>query len=306
MTKTSANLPQRILITGGTGLVGTRLSELLKARGCEVTHLSRRPTDKNHSSFHWDVKKQVVDEQAIKEAEAIIHLAGASVAGKRWNENWKKEIYTSRIDSTRLLLKMVKEHNPAIKHFISASAIGYYGWDTGDKWVDEETPKGDGFLADVVGDWEQEVVRFKEIGVKNACLRVGIVLSKEGGALVEMAKPIKMGAGAALGSGKQYMSWIHLDDLCHMFIYILENELEGIYNGTSPNPVTNMTLTKQLAKALKRPLFLPNVPPFMLRLIVGEMATVLTGGNKVSSKKIEKAGFVFQHPLLHSTLKALY
>lgn len=306
MAKSSANLPQRILISGGSGLVGTRLSELLKEKGHEVVHLSRNPTKGTYPSFQWDVKKQTIDAEAIKNTDVIIHLAGASVAGKRWNEAWKKEIYDSRIDSTKLLFNAVKEHNPKLKQFISASAIGYYGMDSGSTLMTEDSKKGDGFLADVVEDWEKEVNQFDELKIKHASVRVGIVLSTEGGALVEMAKPIKLGAGAPLGSGNQYMSWIHIDDLCQIFIYVLENQLEGIYNGVSSKPVTNRELTRQLAKKLKRPLFLPNVPKFALKLIVGEMAAVLTGGNKVSSKKIEESGFKFQYPSLDSALKALY
>ncbi len=306
MVKTSTNLPQRILITGGTGLVGTRLSELLQARGYEISHLSRNPTNENYPSFHWDVKKQLIDPEAIKKAEAIIHLAGANVAGKRWSDGWKQEIYDSRIDSTRLLLEAIKQHNPKLQHFISASAIGYYGWDTGEVLVYEDTARGDGFLADVVVDWEKEVRKFEELDIKQACLRVGVVLSDKGGALAEMAKPIKMWAGAPLGSGKQYMSWIHIDDLCQQFIYVLENGLEGPYNGVSPEPVTNALFTKKLAKELGKPLWLPNVPSFILKLIMGEMTSVLVGGNKVSSKKIERTGFKFQYPLLDSALKALY
>lgn len=295
----------RVLITGGTGLVGTRLSELLIEKGHEVAHLSRNPTKGTHQSFHWDIKKGEVDKEAIKNSDVIIHLAGAGVADKRWTKEWKKEIYDSRIDSTKLLFEAVKNHNSRLKQFISASAIGYYGWDTGSKLVDEEAPKGQGFLADVVADWEKGVSAFDEIGVSNACVRVGVVLSAEGAALVELMKPIKMGAGAALGSGKQYMSWIHIDDLCKIFIHLMEREETGIFNGVAPHPETNKDFTKKVAKAINRPLFLPNVPSFALKLIVGEMAVMLTGGNKVSNKKIASTGFNFEYPSLDSALKEL-
>lgn len=296
---------QRVLITGGSGLVGQRLSQLLSEKGYEVSHLSRNPTKGAYQSFHWDIKKNEIDKDAIKHCDTIIHLAGAGVASKRWTEKWKKEIYDSRIQSTQLLVDAIRNHNSRLGHFISASAIGYYGWDTGDKLIDEDQSKGEGFLADVVADWEKEVSKLDEIGVRNAAVRIGIVLSDKGAALVEMMRPIKVGFGAALGSGKQYMSWIHVDDLCQLFIHIMETESTGIYNGVAPEPVTNKAFTKQLAKHLKKPLFLPNVPSLALKLMLGEMQVMLTGGNKVSSKKIEETGFNFQYPSLHSALKNL-
>lgn len=307
MTDSSTKLrasSERVLITGGSGLVGTRLSELLTVQGHEVTHLSRNPTKGTNESFYWDGKKEI-DKEAVKNADVIVHLAGAGVADKRWTEEWKKKIYDSRIDSTRLLFDAVKNHNSRLKQFVSASAIGYYGWDTGEVLVDENHKAGDGFLAEVVRDWEDEVQRFNEIGVKNATVRIGIVLSRKGGALQEISKPIKYGVGAPLGSGEQYMSWIHVDDLCGVFTQIIEGSESGVYNGVAPNPVSNKSFTKSLASALKKPLFLPNVPSFMLKLIVGEMQVMLTGGNKVASKKIEDTGFNFQYPSLDSALKEL-
>ncbi len=296
---------QRVLITGGTGLVGQRLSELLTENNYEVAHLSRNPTKGKYETFYWNVKKNEIDKEAIKNSDVVIHLAGASVVGKRWTKKWKREIYDSRINSTRLLVDSIRNHNSRLNYFISASAIGFYGWDTGDQPVDEGTEKGEGFLADVVADWENEVSKLDEFGVKNAKARIGIVLSDNGAALVEMMRPIKMGFGAALGSGKQYMSWIHVDDLCQLFIHLLKNEETGIFNAVAPEPTTNRDFTEQLAKKLKKPLFLPNVPSLALRLMLGEMQVMLTGGNKVSSKKIEQTGFNFQYPSLHSALKNL-
>ncbi len=296
---------QRVLITGGSGLVGQRLSELLVENKYEVAHLSRNPTKNKHQSFLWDVKKNVIDKEAIKNTDVIIHLAGASVVGKRWTKKWKQEIYDSRIQSTKILIEAIRNHNSRLSHFISASAIGFYGWDTGEKWMDENANKGDGFLAEVVADWENEVSRLDEFGVRNSIVRIGIVLSDKGAALVEMMRPIKLGMGAPLGSGKQFMSWIHIDDLCQLFIHLITTGQVGIYNAVGPDPVTNKTFTKQLAKHLKKPLFLPNVPSLALKLMLGEMQVMLTGGNKVSSKKIEQTGFNFQYPSLHSALKNL-
>jgi len=293
------------LITGGTGLVGQRLSELLVKNHFQVSHLSRNPTKGIYKSFHWNVEKGEIDKEAIKNSDIIIHLAGASVAGKRWTKKWKKEIYDSRISATRLLVEAVRNHNSRLQHFISASAIGYYGWDTGQNLVDENSEKGIGFLADVVADWEKEVSSLDEFGVRNSIARVGIVLSNKGAALVEMMKPIKLGIGAPLGSGKQFMSWIHIDDLCQLFIHMINSGEAGVFNAVAPNPVTNKEFTMQLAKEVNKPLILPNVPSLALRLLVGEMQVMLTGGNKVSSKKIEQTGFDFQYPSLHSALKNL-
>lgn len=306
MSSTKLNDPVKtVLITGGSGLVGTELSTLLRSSGCEVTHLSRNPTQKHFQTFYWDVKKGEIDDEAITSADAIIHLAGAGVSDKRWSDAWKKEIYNSRIDSTRLLREKVEELNPELKHFVSASAIGYYGWDTGDKLVSESTEKGEGFLADVVDDWEKEVDQFNKLNVRTSKVRIGIVLSEKGGALVEMAKPIKYGVGAPLGSGKQYMSWIHINDLCRIFAHLLQHAEEGTFNGVAPNPKTNKSFTKSVANQLGKPLWLPNVPKFALRLIVGEMSDILVGGNRVSSKKIENTGFNFQFAALDDALQNL-
>lgn len=294
-----------VLITGGTGLVGMTLSKLLTEKGFKVIHLSRNPTQGTYQTFHWDIKSGKIDEEAISSADAIIHLAGAGVADKRWSESWKKTIYDSRINSTRLLRKYVDEHNPKLKHFISASAIGIYGWDTGDRLVNEDTEKGAGFLADVVEDWEKEAEKFSEIAVKHSKVRIGVVLSEEGGALQEMAKPIKLGFGSPLASGNQYLSWIHIDDLCGIFAFLLEKGAAETVNGVGPNPATNKEFTKAVAKQLNKPLWLPNVPAFVLKLIVGEMADILIGGNNVSSKKAENLGFKFQYSTLDNALRNL-
>lgn len=306
MSSTNLNDPiKTVLITGGTGLVGRELSQLLTSKGYKVTHLSRNPTQKDYQTFYWDIKKGEIDDEAITSADAIIHLAGAGVSDKRWSEDWKKEIYNSRIDSTKLLKDKVAKLNPDLKHFISASAIGYYGWDTGEQLVDESSPKGSGFLADVVEDWEKETDSFNELSLKVSKVRIGIVLSEKGGALVELMKPIKFWVGAPLASGTQYMSWIHITDLCRIFVHILEQSAEGIYNGVAPHPHTNKEFTMRVASMLKKPLWLPNVPKFALRLIVGEMADILIGGNRVTSKKVEKIGFNFQFATLDDALQDL-
>ncbi len=246
----------------------------------------------------------MIDEQAVKNADVIIHLAGAGVADRRWTQKWKEAIYDSRINSTRLLFNTVREHHANVRHFISASAIGIYG-DTGDEWIMEDRRRGSGFLSDVVVDWEREIDRFNQLEIPTTILRMGMVLSSRGGALVEMMKPINLGLGAPLASGKQYMSWIHQDDLSELFLYVLESRAQGVFNAVSPNPVDNRTFTHLLARQAGKPLWLPHVPGFILKLMLGEMADMLIGGNRVSSQKIEATGFKFRYPQLDDALRQL-
>ena len=307
MVKTTAGSKQKILITGGSGLIGQRLSRSLYEKGCSVMHLSRTlGKGVRYPVFKWDVPDQKVDIEAIRQADTIIHLAGENVAGHRWTKARKKEICDSRVNSSRLLFNAVKAHNPQLKQLISASAIGFYGWDSGDVLMNERSAKGKGFLADIVENWEKEIERFSEIGIKHAVIRIGMALSASGGALPKIAKAINWGAGSPMASGRQYISWIHEDDLVRIFIHVLENGLSGIYNGVAPNPRTNKDFTVQLAKKLGKALVLPNIPYFALRLMVGEMAVLLAGGNRVSCEKIEKTGFKFDHPSLDAALNALY
>jgi hypothetical protein len=228
-------------------------------------------------------------------------------SGKVYNEIYKRkqEIYNSRIKSTQLIGEKLREQGKKIKGFICASAIGIYGPDTADNWVDEDSPEGQGFLVDVVRDWENSADELKDVAEFVSKIRIGIVLSDKGGALPKLITPVKFYAGAPLGSGKQFMSWIHINDLARMFVYLIENKLNGIFNGTAPEPVTNKEITKAIAKSLNRPLFLPNVPAFILKIIFGEMSEVLLGGNRVSSKKILKADFKFDHPSIQSALSDL-
>lgn len=254
-------------------------------------------------SFVWDVEKGVIDEEAFTGIDTVIHLAGAGVADKRWNERRKQEILTSRTQSTALLARYLQRY-PAIKTVVSASAIGYYGFGMTDKAFTEESAPGKDYLATVVQAWEGEVDKIQDKRVVK--LRIGIVLSEKGGALVEMAKPIRWGVGSPLGSGRQYMSWIHIDDLCRIFIKAVADEsLRGAYNATGPYAVTNRELTCAIAKALHKPLWLPPVPAFVLKIIVGEMAVIVLNGSNVPSKKIQQTGFTFQFPTLGEALHDL-
>lgn len=297
---------QTILVTGGTGLVGTHLSALLTEKGFRVTHLSRsNKPEALYQTYTWDIASGEIEQEAIATADYIVHLAGAGVADKRWSDSWKKAIYNSRIKSTKLLREKVAKWNPSLKKFISASAIGFYGEDTKEELMNEEAHRGEGFLADVVVDWEREIEKFAEVGVSYSAVRVGIVLDKNHGALPKMAQPIKMGVGAPLASGSQYMSWIHVEDLCRIFAFAIDHDMHGVVNGVAPQPVTNKVFTEKIADILDKPIWLPNVPKFALKLMVGEMADILAGGTKVSSAKIEREGFKFAYPTLEKSLQNL-
>ncbi|MEQ9165163.1 MAG: TIGR01777 family oxidoreductase [Fulvivirga sp.] len=300
-------MPKTILITGGTGLVGTRLTELLQSKNYAVKYLSRSSGIKNGiESFQWDINAGTVDEKAFENVNSIIHLAGAGVADKKWTPQRKKEILDSRTKSTQLIKSTLEKIDHKVESFISASAIGYYGWDTGGVWVKEGSRFGDDFLATVTKAWEEEVDAIETLGIRTAKLRIGIVFSEKGAALYELAKPIKYGVGAPLGSGDQYMSWIHIDDLCEMFIYAVENkDVKGVFNAVGPNPETNKTITKAVAQVLGKPCFLPNVPGFILKIILGKRAAMVLGGSRVSSEKIQSVGFNFKFPELKKALEDL-
>jgi uncharacterized protein (TIGR01777 family) len=299
---------KNILITGGSGLVGTELSSLMKEKGYEVAHLTRnKKNNYPYQQFEWDINNQKIDKEAIQFADVIIHLAGAGVADKRWTDARKKVIVESRTESASLLYNTIKNMpEEAPEHFISASGISYYGMDTGDKQVDENSASGNDFLAEVCKKWEASANQFESLGIAVAKIRIGIVLSDKGGALPQLAQPIKLFTGAPLGSGKQWMSWIHLEDLARLFLHVLENKLTGVYNGVGINPATNKEVTKAVAKVLNKPLLLPNVPNFAMKLILGEMAQMVLGGNKVSAEKTLSSGFKFKFEQLDEALEDIY
>jgi uncharacterized protein len=295
---------KKILITGASGLIGAQLTKMMQQKGYQVAHLGRTKKQGEVKSYVWDVVNRKIDSEALEGVTTIIHLAGAGVADKRWNEARKKEILDSRIQSTQLLFDTLKSLNHQVESFISASAIGYYGFTMEETVFTEESNAGSDFLAQVTKQWEQEVDKISILGIRTVKMRIGIVLSNKGGALVEMAKPIRLGAGAALGSGKQQMSWIHIDDLCAMFMKAAEDDkMNGAYNAVC-DWATNADFTKTVAKILKRPLLLPPVPAFAMKLLIGEMAAMIVNGSKVSSEKIRKAGFEFKYPDLQSALLA--
>lgn len=293
---------QNILITGGSGLIGQRITALLEAQGKTVAWLSRH--QQTQKSFRWDIEKNKIDPEAMEWADAIIHLAGAGVADKRWTEERKKLILESRTKSTQLLYDAITASQNQPDTFVSASAVGIYGFDTCANLIDENSPEGNDFLANVVKAWEGEVKKIESLHLRTVILRIGIVLDENGGALGEMLKPP---VAAPLGKGDQWMSWIHIEDLARMFVFALEKTtLQGVFNAVSPNPATNYELTQEAARAKGKPFIGIGVPGFALKIILGEMAEMVIGGNRVSSQKIQKSGYEFDFPMLVPALKDIF
>lgn len=300
-------MTKHILITGASGLIGTRLTELLLEKGYAVSHVGRSRRVDKVQSFVWDVRKHVIEPGAFKGITTVVHLAGAGVAEKRWSAERKREILESRTKSSDLLYDELKKGHHHVTSVISASAIGYYGIDDNEIVYTEDSPAGKDFLADVTKKWEESVDKIKSLGIRVAKMRIGIVLSNKGGTLKELEKPIKVLAGAPLGSGKQEVSWVHIDDVCGMFIKAIDDyTMNGPYNVVGPYPVTNKELTREIAHVLKKPLILPNVPGVILKMIVGPMAEIVLTGSKVSSEKIQRAGYVLQYQTLKQALTNLY
>ena len=295
----------KILITGGSGMIGQALSAALSQKGHQVSHLSRYPSKKaNYPSYKWDIANQYVDPRALN-VDLIIHLSGEGIANKRWTEKQKQKLITSRIDAAKLLYDQIIKLKNRPTRIISASAIGYYGSDTQEEECFEQTPAGVDFIGQFVFKWEQQVNQFEALGMQVSMLRIGIVLSKAGGALPKLTLPISWGVGAPIGSGRQSMSWIHLDDLVKMFVFVVEQQVLGVYNAVTQN-TTNALLTQAIAKQLKKPLFLPNVPGLFLKIIFGEMSKIILGGNRVSRARITEQGFKPDHPTLEGALREIF
>jgi uncharacterized protein (TIGR01777 family) len=307
----------RVLITGGTGLVGTAVKNLLLQKGYEVVLLTRSTVSKEGYA-HWDINAGTIDATAIAGADYIIHLAGAGVADKRWSIARKQEILDSRTKSSALLVKALAETPNKVKAVISASAIGWYGPDqnNGDNHLAaqgfvETDPSYPDFLGTTCAAWEASIapVTANTNGLQKrlVCLRTGIVLSKQGGALKEFLKPLAVRMAAVLGNGKQMISWIDVRDLAKMFVYAIEHEnLSGSYNAVAPSPVSNKTLTKTLASVLYGKFYITTyVPSFVLKIMLGEMSIEVLKSTTVSAQKIQDAGFVFDYPEITKSLSSL-
>jgi uncharacterized protein len=281
---------QKVLITGASGLIGSELTKKLLGQGYEVAWLSRgSETAPGVRTYRWDVRNNNIEEGALDGAAFIIHLAGAGIADERWSAARKKVILESRRQTTKLLAKEIARLAVKPRAFITASGSGYYGADTGNRHNIEESPAGGDFIGNVVVEWEKQADQIAGMGIRTVKLRTGIVLSADGGALQKMAFPARWGLGTPLGRGTQWVSWIHIDDLCNLYLYAMENDsLRGSYNAVAPQPVTNADLMKKVCKVLGRPFWLPAVPGFMLRALLGEMAALLLGSNYVVNWRLTK------------------
>jgi uncharacterized protein len=300
-----------ICITGGTGLVGKHLTQLLVAKGHRVVVLSRKskPLQENISYAVWDLQKGEIDRDAIANSDYIIHLAGAGVAEKRWTKGRKEEILNSRTQSSALLVKALKEIPNKVKAVISASAIGWYGPDQkveNKGFVETDSAHND-FLGQTCLAWEKSIEPVTQLANRLVKLRIGIVLSNDGGALKEFKKPLRFGLASILGPGTQIISWIQIDDLCRLFVYAIENEkINGTYNAVAPKPVSNKDLTISLAKKMRGKAFITApVPSFVLKLVLGEMSIEVLKSTTVSSSKIQNEGFQFLYPSIDAALNEL-
>ncbi|MGC4022548.1 MAG: TIGR01777 family oxidoreductase [Cyclobacteriaceae bacterium] len=297
-------MAHKILITGASGIIGSELTAQLINRGQSVSHLSRATKNGKVPSFEWNIPSSKINLNAFSGVDTIVHLAGAGVADKRWTPARRSEILESRIKSTQLLFEALKNNSNNVRTFVSASAIGYYGFEE-DKVFIESDISGKDFLSQVTKQWEDEVDKISSLGIRVVKIRIGIVLSRTGGALEKIKQPISFFVGSPLGSGKQFMSWIHIDDLISIFLKAIEDEkMVGTYNAAA-SWSTNEEMTKAIAGVLRKPIWLPNVPSFILKIVLGEMASIILNGNKVSSEKITKEGFQFKFPKLEEALTDL-
>lgn len=300
---------QTVLITGGTGLVGHALTKALMNKDYKVIVLTRSLAGKkaapNLSYALWDIKKQKIDIVAIQAADFVVHLAGAGVVDKKWTDAYKSEIIESRTESSRLLFDALQVNDNKVKAVVSASAIGWYGADNvSRKPFTENDEAATGFLGDTCKLWEASIDPVTILGKRLVKCRIGIVLSNDGGALTEFKKPLQLGVAAILGTGKQIISWIHIDDLCSIFIKALDDaKLHGVYNAVAPNPVTNKILTKTLAKTIRGRFYIPvPVPAFILKIMMGQRSIEVLKSTTVSCAKILETGFSFKYPDIESAL----
>lgn len=298
----------RVIITGGTGLVGTALSTYLVEKGYEVVTLSRSPNQAAAPAgvqvVQWDGKTAVNWGHLANGAAAIINLAGASIAGGRWTEERKREIINSRVNAGKAVVEAITQASHKPEFLFQASAVGYYG-NGGDQLLTETAPIGSDFPANVTQAWEPATAAVEAMGVRRVVGRIGVVLSMDGGALPQMALPFRLFAGGPVGTGQQWLSWIHLDDLVRAIHFFMQNpDTSGSYNLAAPEPVRNKAFGKVIGSVLKRPFFMP-APAFALKLLFGEMSTILLEGQRVSADKLQKAGFTFIYPAVEPALADL-
>jgi hypothetical protein len=300
-------MKESVLISGGSGLVGHVLTDLLIEKGYKVGHISRSSSgDARVETIVWDLKKKTIDIEKVKKYDYLINLVGAGIADKKWTAERKKEIVNSRVDALNFLFEITKNNGINFKSIVSASAVGFYGFEISEHIYEETDQPGSDFLAETCVKWEKAAFQFSTLSIPISTVRIGIVLSTEGGALKELARPIKLYAGAPLGSGKQYIPWVHIHDVSSQFIFQMESKLTGNYNGCADEHRTNAEFTKDVANVLKKPLILPNVPAFVMKIILGERAMMVLKGSPISNKKIKAAGFKYKFNRLEEALRELY
>jgi len=298
-------MAKNVLLTGGTGFIGKHLTDVLIENGFTVSILSRSSRENTPSItyYKWNLKDNFIEKDAIMNADYIIHLAGEGIVEKRWTKNRKKAILESRTKPIELIFSALKENNKTLDAFISASAVGIYGAITGPEICTENTPPANDFLGTTCQQWENAADQITSLGIRTVKIRTGIVLGKDEGFLKKIAPGFKAGFGAILGSGKQYLPWIHVEDLCQIYLKaIVDNKMQGAYNATITDNTTNATLSRILANLYGYSIWIPNIPEFLIKLALGEMSIAVLEGQRISSEKIQKAGFEFQHTDIEATL----
>ena len=299
-------MKQNVVLTGGTGFIGKKLTRLLLENGFSVSVLSRSVNENSEgiSYYKWDVDAGTIDEQAILNADYVIHLAGENIGAKRWTVNRKKAILDSREKSTQLLFSCLHKHNKQLKAFVSASGVGIYGAITDELICSETTPAASDFLGKKKKKWEAATNPIRDLGIRTVQIRTGLVLGKGDGVLQQLIPLFKYKLGSAIGSGKQYMPWIHIDDLCRIYLAsMLNSEMQGPYNAAINDSANNTIFSSALAKVFGYTIWLPNVPAFVLQLVLGEMAQLVLKGRRINSDAIEKTGFQFQFTDLEKALR---
>lgn len=297
----------KVLITGGSGLVGRHLCKRLLERGYEVAILSRRRQETAEIQTHaWNPEKKEIDREALDTAAYIIHLAGVNIGAKRWTTKRLQRILDSRIKTGGIIFSTIEKQGYKPKAFISASAIGYYGAISSDTVFSEEDKPAEDFLGQTCQRWEQMADQFAHLGIRTVKIRTGVVLTKEGGALAQMLMPIKMGVGATMGNGKQYLPWIHIEDLCGIYIKAIEEtNMNGAYNAVAPEHHTNGEFAKTLVQTFGKWIWFPRIPAVFMKLLFGKMSLLLLRGSRISARKIINTGYKFQFPTLEGALHAL-
>ena len=298
----------KVLITGGTGLIGSYLGKRLLEKGYEVSLLSRTEnTGTSIPTYTWDYKANTIDKEALSSVNFIVHLAGANIGEKRWTSKRRKQILDSRVKSGELLFNIIIKQNISIEAFITASAVGYYGAVTSDKIYSEDDSHFNDFIGKTCNSWEQVADKFQSTGIRTVILRTGIVLTEAGGALEKLISPLKFGIGVVLGNGRQYLPWIHIDDLCNIYIKAIEDlEMKGTYNAVAPEHLSNRAFIQQSAILFHKPFLNIKVPSIIMKIMFGKMSAILLNGSRVSSDKLMKAGYEFKFPSIQSALTDLF